>query len=471
MSKSKLLLSFLLLTGIIISCGNETEEPKTVITVTTTQVTQINPNSAKSGGDINITGNATIDGKGVCWSTSSNPAVSLSTKTADGIGSSSYTSNLTGLAPSTTYYVRAYATYSEGIVYGNELTFTTGAVVLPTVTTSSITNITQTTATVGGNVTSDGGATVTERGVCYSTTQNPTVDNSKVQIGSGTGTFTSNITGLTANTTYYVRAYATNSAGTSYGEQVLFTTLNYVAPSVSDVTANTNNKLNTVTFSGKVNANGFATTSIKFEYGISSYDKSVSLNNVSGNSFTSVSVTIDDLIPNTTYKYRLVVVNIGGTTSSNELSFLSLNYAIGVEYLGGIIASLDGTGTHGVIVSKNDLTSSKWSNSNESVSTNASTGDTNTSNIINTTGSGDCAAKKCRDLGDDWYLPSRNELYLLYDKKTDLNITGSFYWSSTQSTDDTTKGVAVDFSLSNPTPTPDDKSKFTVYSVRAIRKF
>ena len=174
----------------VVSCekDNDTDEPKAVITVTTTSISTITPNSAKSGGNMTVTGNATIDGKGICWSTSSNPTVSLSTKTADGTGSSSYTSSLTGLTPSTTYYVRAYATYSEGIVYGNELTFTTGAVVLPTVSTSSITNITQTTATVGGNVTSDGGATVTERGVCYSTTQNPTVDNSKVQIGNGTGT-------------------------------------------------------------------------------------------------------------------------------------------------------------------------------------------------------------------------------------------------------------------------------------------
>ena len=96
---------------------------------------------------------------------------------------------------------------------------------LPTVTTGTVSNIAATSATCGGNVTSDGGATVSARGVCWSTSQNPTVSGSHTTDGSGTGSFTSNITGLTANTTYYVRAYATNSAGTAYGAEVSFTTI------------------------------------------------------------------------------------------------------------------------------------------------------------------------------------------------------------------------------------------------------
>lgn len=92
----------------------------------------------------------------------------------------------------------------------------------PTVTTASITDIFGTTATGGGNVTSDGGCTVTARGVCWSTSSNPTIANSKTTDGTGTGSFTSSLTGLTCGTTYYVRAYATNSQGTSYGSQVSF---------------------------------------------------------------------------------------------------------------------------------------------------------------------------------------------------------------------------------------------------------
>ena len=95
----------------------------------------------------------------------------------------------------------------------------------PTVTTSAVIDITQTSATCGGNVTSDGGTPVTARGVCWSTSANPTTDSSKTTDGTGTGSFTSNLTGLTDNTTYHLRAYATNSAGTSYGNEVLFKTL------------------------------------------------------------------------------------------------------------------------------------------------------------------------------------------------------------------------------------------------------
>ena len=91
--------------------------------------------------------------------------------------------------------------------------------------TKPITNIAPTTATGGGNIKSDGGFPITARGVCWSTSSNPTVSDSHTSNGSGTGSFTSNITGLTLNTFYYVRAYATNSAGTMYGNQVSFTTM------------------------------------------------------------------------------------------------------------------------------------------------------------------------------------------------------------------------------------------------------
>ena len=95
---------------------------------------------------------------------------------------------------------------------------------LPTVTTSEISNNSQSSATISGEVVSDGGATVTERGVCYSTSQNPTISGSHTSSGSGTGTFDCNLTGLSASTTYHVRAYATNNVGTGYGSDKTFTT-------------------------------------------------------------------------------------------------------------------------------------------------------------------------------------------------------------------------------------------------------
>jgi hypothetical protein len=115
---------------------------------------------------------------------------------------------------------------------------TTPVVVVPTVTTNTVSSIAQTTATCGGNVTADGGATVSAKGVCWATTTNPTTANSKTTNGTGTGAFTSSLTGLTANTTYYVRAYATNSAGTSYGAVQTFKTLATSTGPVCTTTAN-----------------------------------------------------------------------------------------------------------------------------------------------------------------------------------------------------------------------------------------
>ncbi|MBI4946226.1 MAG: fibrobacter succinogenes major paralogous domain-containing protein [Bacteroidetes bacterium] len=96
---------------------------------------------------------------------------------------------------------------------------------VPVLSTASISAITQTAAQCGGNITSDGGAEITARGVCWSTGQTPTTGDNKTTDGTGTGNFTSAITGLTANTTYYARAYATNNAGTAYGSTFSFTTL------------------------------------------------------------------------------------------------------------------------------------------------------------------------------------------------------------------------------------------------------
>ncbi len=193
-------------------------------TITTTSVTGITQTTASSGGNVTSDGGASVTARGVCWSTSSNPTTANS-KTTDGSGTGSFTSAITGLSANTTYHVRAYATNSVGTGYGSDIQFTTSSSpVVPVLTTTNVTGITQTTASSGGNVTSDGGASVTARGVCWSTSSNPTTANSKTTDGSGTGSFTSSITGLTANTTYHVRAYATNSVGTGYGNDVQFTT-------------------------------------------------------------------------------------------------------------------------------------------------------------------------------------------------------------------------------------------------------
>jgi hypothetical protein len=141
----------------------------------------------------------------------------------------SFVSNITGLTSGILYHVRAYATNSTATSYGNEVTFTTlPQSTLAIVTTNSVTNIKSTTATCGGNVTSDGGASVTARGVCWNTSPTPTIRNPRTINGSGTGKFTSLITGLNQHTHYYVRAYATNNHGTAYGNQQVFTTSRFL---------------------------------------------------------------------------------------------------------------------------------------------------------------------------------------------------------------------------------------------------
>ncbi len=122
---------------------------------------------------------------------------------------------------------RAEGKVSRGYAYnqwGYSVRCILGTLTLPSVTTTTISNKTATSASSGGNITSDGGTPVTARGVCWSTSPNPTTANSKTTDGTGTGSFTSNITGLTANTTYYVRSYAINSQETAYGAQESFTT-------------------------------------------------------------------------------------------------------------------------------------------------------------------------------------------------------------------------------------------------------
>ena len=223
---------------VFLSCEkNPTESSANVPEVTTAEVSAITDTSAQCGGTITSDGGATVTARGVCWSTDQTPTVS-DNKTIDGTGAGSFTSSITGLATNTTYYVRAYATNGTGIGYGSTMSFTTLGI--PELTTAEVSEITSTTAQCGGTITSDGGATVTARGVCWSTDQTPTVADDITNDGTGAGGFTSYITGLTPETTYYVRAYATNSAGTGYGSAMSFTTEEALQTgSVTDIDGNT----------------------------------------------------------------------------------------------------------------------------------------------------------------------------------------------------------------------------------------
>ncbi len=193
--------------------------------VSTAKVTDIGVSDATCGGTITADGGSAVTARGVCWSTSANPTVSDS-HTTDGSGTGTFTSAITGLSNGVTYHVRAYATNSIGTAYGGDSTFTTlAALSLPTVVTTALSSVTGNSASGGGNATADGGANITAKGVCWSTSANPTISNSHTSDGTGLGAFSSSITGLNAEITYHVRAYATNSVGTAYGADSTFTTL------------------------------------------------------------------------------------------------------------------------------------------------------------------------------------------------------------------------------------------------------
>ena len=174
--------------------------------------------------------------RGFVYGKSPDPTTGGATKVVvAGSGKGTYYGDVHNLEVDCAYFVRAYVTYSSGTVYGENKVFSVKKMYPPTVTTAAVTNINKTTATAGGNVTNDGGINVTERGVVFSTSQNPIVADSKVTSGSGTGAFTCNLTGLEEGKTYYVRAYAMNVVGIGYGEQVDFTVTNAQTITVNGV--------------------------------------------------------------------------------------------------------------------------------------------------------------------------------------------------------------------------------------------
>jgi len=195
--------------------------------ILTTYVTSsIMAKSAILGGVVLSNGDSlSITERGICWSTSINPTVDLETKSVDSSKADSFLCTMTNLLSNTVYYARIYATNSGGAIYGNEISFKTQNGVV-NLTTTAATSIKTTSAIIGGNITDDGGASVTERGICWSLSPNPTITLSTKSIAaSGLGSFTCSLSGLESGTTYFARSYATNSVGTSYGNEIIFTTI------------------------------------------------------------------------------------------------------------------------------------------------------------------------------------------------------------------------------------------------------
>jgi uncharacterized protein (TIGR02145 family) len=300
------------------ACKKDDPEMPTVLT---SQVSAITLTTATCGGNITLNGGAEIIARGVCWSTNQYPSIS-DNKTTDGAGTGLFSSELNDLTPNTIYYVRAYATNKVGTSYGTEVRFTSNAPTLPTITTVPATDISYKEARLGVSVTSDGGASISECGICYSTNENPTVANNKVSLSSGVGTSTSEISSFQANTKYYVRAYAINSVGTVYGEQISFITLAPVAPSIGHFF------IQNITLTKAI-----ADISVNNDGGSDIIERGVCYSSMMINPTTSnakvvsagttgeFTCNISGLAHNTTYHARAFATNAIGTTYSFDIQF------------------------------------------------------------------------------------------------------------------------------------------------------
>jgi len=194
------------------------------LSISTLPGTVVGSTGFSTGGTVSSSAGDSVLSRGVAYATHSNPTTSDLTVAA-GSGVGSFSANVTGLTSGTTYYFRSYAVIDAGTSYGNiDSISLIPSQVLASLTTTDVSNITDSSALSGGEITSDGGAAVTQRGIAYSTSPNPDISSSTTTNGTGTGIFSSALSGLTPGTAYYVRAYAINSVGTAYGAQVNFTT-------------------------------------------------------------------------------------------------------------------------------------------------------------------------------------------------------------------------------------------------------
>ena len=287
-------------------------------TITTAEITNITAISAKSGGNVTDNGGYDVTARGICWNTLGNPDISDS-HTSSGTGNGSFTSNLTSLSAGTTYHVRAYATNERGTAYGQEVVFSTlnGNA---TITISEATNVTSTTATCTANITNDGGAEIIERGFCWATSQYPTTTSSHASAGNGTGSFSSSLINLTVGSTYYVRAYAINSTGTSYSNQISFTTTDGL-PSVTTGTASNITATSAVCSGNVTSDGGFTVTEKGFCWSTSQYPTISGNHSSIGSGIGSFNGSISGLNINTTYYVRAYATNSTGTSYGSQVSF------------------------------------------------------------------------------------------------------------------------------------------------------
>lgn len=457
-------------------CSKEDSTEVTLPVVKTLEVTSITSTTAVSGGSITSDGGGDITSRGICWSITPDPTIANDKSNDGSVGAGSYYNNLYGLSGNTTYYVRAYAVNSAGTGYGDAKTFTTSEQSFNTIT-EAATNIDTASAILNGTVNAQQ-LTVTVYfeygptsgyGTIVPADQNPVTGNENVQVSVY-------VSGLSIGTTYHYRVRTMNSlGGTEFGSDEIFVTLGQ-SPIATALEA-TNVKSVSASLNGSVNANHLYTV-VSFEYGTTTgYGQSVNADplTVTGSTEVSVAADIDGLSVFETYHYRVRAENQYGVTYSNDMTFTT-HYVVGENYFGGVIFYLDDTGEHGLVCAPVDQsTGIIWYNGSY-VLTNASatsvgTGAANTAAIVAIQGTGEYAAQLCNDLDlngySDWFLPSKDELNLMYDYLTHGEYGYAVYWSSSEG------DLYNAWKLGVQTGGGDSNyyDKFGAYPVRAARAF
>ena len=306
--------------------------------VSTGNVSSVTPNSSSVAGSITDIGSSAVTQYGHVWSSVNNVPTVNDSKTQLGTANAAinFNSSITGLTASTIYYVRAYAINNGGISYGAVVTFTSAAVANnpAVVSTGNVSSVTPNSSSVAGSITDIGSSAVTQYGHVWSSVNNvPTVNDSKTQLGTANAAinFNSSITGLTASTIYYVRAYAINNAGISYGAVITFTSSNvsnnlpvvgitYV-DNVGSINANSGGSI--ISFGGSpVTQYGHVYSSTNNLPTVNDNKTQLGAANFIPTIFTSYIV---GLVPITTYYIRAYATNSTGTAySSNVLTFTTL---------------------------------------------------------------------------------------------------------------------------------------------------
>jgi len=353
----KQFITILIVLPVLFSACKKDKKEIALPELTTAPITDLSYNTATSGGTIKGDGGAAITASGVCWSKTNNPPTISDSKTSGTTSSGSFSSLMNNLEENTTYYVRAYATNSAGTAYGNVVTFTTPVnTTLPQLTTAAITNLTYNSATSGGTITDDGGAAITASGICWSKTNNtPTLSDSTKSGTTASGSFAFVMNNLEGNTTYYVRAFATNSVGTGYGEVVMFTTpVELTVPQLTTA-AITNLSYNTATSGGTITANGGAViTASGICWSKTNNPPTISDSKTTGTTASgSFTYVMNNLDASSTYYIRAYATNSVGTGYGNVVSVTTTADSSTVTFIYN-----GATVTYGVITSP--VTGRKW---------------------------------------------------------------------------------------------------------------